>query len=107
MAGGEPQALFSREAIISIYEGSSGIPRTISVICDNALLCAFALRERPVSADTVYEVCEDFGLRVPVPIRATAHESHQAPAGAWRNVRLFQSLRRTAATAREELSVTG
>jgi general secretion pathway protein A len=111
VAGAEPQALFSREAIISIYEGSSGIPRTISVICDNALLCAFALGERPVSADTVREVREDFGLRtvpVPVPAAAAAAESRHSPAGAWRNVRLFQSFRRTAATAREEeLAATG
>src|SRR5262249_259336 len=37
-------------------------PRTISVICDNALVTAFAQDERPVSRSTVLEVCRDFDL---------------------------------------------
>ncbi|HMF62321.1 MAG TPA: AAA family ATPase, partial [Vicinamibacterales bacterium] len=37
-AGGESVRLFTREAVVLIQEYSHGIPRTISVICDNALL---------------------------------------------------------------------
>lgn len=63
VAGGDSGRLFSDAAIGTIFEHSRGIPRTVSVICDNALLSAFAADERPVSRDTVLEVCRDFDLR--------------------------------------------
>jgi type II secretory pathway predicted ATPase ExeA len=61
-AGGRPSAVFTREAVETIFVRSGGIPRTISVICDNALVTAFAADERPVSRSTVLEVCKDFDL---------------------------------------------
>jgi general secretion pathway protein A len=70
--------LFTEDAIDVIYEASRGIPRIISVICDNALVAGFAMGERPVGRETVLEVCQDFDLahepRVEftrLPIRAT------------------------------------
>ena len=39
---------------------SGGIPRTISVICDNALVSGFALDQRLIDKGIVLEVCEDF-----------------------------------------------
>jgi|SRR5688572_27133268 len=61
-AGGEPHRLFSRQAIVLIHERSRGVPRTISVICDNALLSGFAIGTHPVTRDIVAEVCRDFDL---------------------------------------------
>jgi general secretion pathway protein A len=61
-AGGEPFKLFSREAITVIHQAARGVPRTISVICDNALLSGFALSQQPVTRDLVVEVCRDFDL---------------------------------------------
>ena len=61
-ASASDQTLFTTEAIDLIYEASRGIPRTISVICDNALVAGFAMGERPVGRDTVLEVCQDFDL---------------------------------------------
>ena len=46
-----------------IHENSGGIPRTISVICDNALVTAMALERQPVDQSIVLEVCRDFHLR--------------------------------------------
>ena len=43
-AGGDASRLFTREAVMLIHEYSGGIPRTISVICDNALVSAMAPR---------------------------------------------------------------
>ncbi len=63
IAGGEPSAIFSREAIAAIYETSHGIPRTINVVCDNALIGAFAAQTRPVIRSIVDEVTQDFDLR--------------------------------------------
>src|SRR4029079_10183347 len=48
VAGGRPDVLFTRDAILTIHEHSSGIPRTISVLCDNALVNGFAADAKPV-----------------------------------------------------------
>ena len=48
-AGGVGARVFTREAVELIHERSRGIPRTISVIADNALLGGFAAGQRPVS----------------------------------------------------------
>jgi len=62
IAGGNSVLVFTRQAVDAIYERSHGIPRLISVICDNALITAFAADRRPVSRDIVEEVCRDFDL---------------------------------------------
>ena len=62
IAGGEPAKIFSREAVLRIFERSRGIPRTISVICDNALLTGYAEEQRPVGARLIETVCRDFDL---------------------------------------------
>jgi hypothetical protein len=54
--------LFTREAVALIHERSGGIPRTINVICDNALLTGMALRRQPADRAIVLEVCKDFDL---------------------------------------------
>ena len=63
IAGGAAELLFSREAVIAIHDHSKGIPRTISVICDNALVNGFAMDRKPVGRDIVLEVCRDFHIR--------------------------------------------
>jgi general secretion pathway protein A len=62
LAGGEPASVFSREAVIAIHARSRGIPRSINVVCDNALLTGFALERRPIGSDVVEEVGDDFDL---------------------------------------------
>jgi general secretion pathway protein A len=64
-AGGSGKDIFTPEAIALIHEKSRGIPRTVSVIADNALLGGFANGERPVGSSIVKEVCEDFDLGAP------------------------------------------
>ena len=60
IAGGSAPTVFTGEAIEMVHRRSGGIPRTISVICDNALVSGFALDQRPVDVKTVLEVCQDF-----------------------------------------------
>jgi len=77
-AGGEATRLFSRDAVIAIHQYSTGIPRVISVICDNALVNGFAADQKPVGAGTVMEVCRSLALPLddakpapaPAPVRA-------------------------------------
>jgi general secretion pathway protein A len=61
-AGGDAARLFTREAVTLIHELSHGIPRTISVICDNALLNGFAAGRQPVARDLVADVAKDFDM---------------------------------------------
>lgn len=66
-AGGVPAEVFTREAVTLIHEFSRGIPRTINVIADNALLGGFAKGQRLVTRDLVREVCRDFDIAAPPP----------------------------------------
>jgi general secretion pathway protein A len=61
-AGGVPSRVFTQEAVIMIHEYSRGIPRIISVLCDNALVSGMALGCCPVNRTVVAEVCSDFRL---------------------------------------------
>lgn len=61
-AGGLGSQVFTREAVAVLYEASNGLPRSINVIADNALLGGFAAGVRPVGRDIVLEVCRDFDL---------------------------------------------
>jgi general secretion pathway protein A len=64
-AGGTPAHVFSREAVFLIIERARGIPRTINVIADNALVSGFAAQQRPITTQLVREVCRDFDIAAP------------------------------------------
>lgn len=61
-AGGVAAEVFTRQAVALMHERAQGIPRTISVIADNALLAGYANGQRPVGVDMVAEICRDFDL---------------------------------------------
>ena len=61
-AGGQSEQLFTREAVLAIHQHAAGIPRTIGVICDNALLTAYGLGRKPVDSAIVGEVTHDLDL---------------------------------------------
>lgn len=65
IAGGEATDLFTPEAMAEVHARSRGIPRTISVICDNALVSGFALDRRLIDRDLILEVCADFDFTLP------------------------------------------
>jgi len=72
-AGGDAVQLFSRDAVVAIHARSRGIPRIISVICDNALVNGFASDQKPVGAAIVAEVCKSLSFESSTePVRAAA-----------------------------------
>jgi len=80
IAGGRADQVFTRDAVLAIHAASKGLPRVISVLCDNALVTGFAANVRPVGSAIVSEVCADFDLpRVTVPERPSA-PARPAPA---------------------------
>ena len=78
-AGGEAARLFTREAVTLIHESAKGIPRVVSVICDNTLLSGFALGRKPVGSDIVTEVIRDFDMSRGATGKAPAESSAAAP----------------------------
>lgn len=94
IAGGEASTVFTREAIDEVHRFSNGIPRTISVICDNALVSGFASGTKPITPGLVQEVCADFEIHrtrhdafekalpvVDAPIQSVVHRQGDAAAG--------------------------
>jgi general secretion pathway protein A len=89
IAGGDGASIFTAEAVRAIHRHSRGIPRSISVVCDNSLVSGFALDRRPVDADIVEDVARDFDLEangtpgptgeryphIPEPARSAAPET--------------------------------
>jgi len=64
-AAGSRKPLFSSEACAMIAQASSGIPRTINIVCDTALVYGFATGADRITPDLVGEVIEQkrcFGI---------------------------------------------
>jgi type II secretory pathway predicted ATPase ExeA len=78
-AGVPGGSLFTREAVTLIHIFSEGIPRTISVICDNALLRGFHRDRKPVTREIVKEVCRRLDLAMPATPQPPL-PSRQSPA---------------------------
>lgn len=99
LAGGVGGQLFTREAVMAVHDYSAGIPRVINVICDNALLSAFAANRRPVTQQMVAEVARDFDLGggTAIPVDESSLEAAPpmpVPAVAAENVvSMFESAR--------------
>jgi general secretion pathway protein A len=62
IAGADGRAIFSQEAIESIYQHARGIPRVINVLCEHSLINSFAAQQELVTATYVEEVAREFGL---------------------------------------------
>jgi general secretion pathway protein A len=85
VVGRAAAAVFSTEAFERIHRISRGIPRVINVVCDNALLAAFAAGHHVVEAQLIDDVGRDFDLPVEAPIPknvAVAEVRSRPPAAA-------------------------
>jgi general secretion pathway protein A len=71
IVGGDAARTFTRDAVEAVFVHAGGIPRTVSVICENALILGFATGARPIDRDVVLEVCHDLDLG-PAPGRVPA-----------------------------------
>ena len=71
-AVGSTNRLFSDQACNKIAEASRGIPRTINVLCDTALVYGFATNAETITVDLVRSVIENkdrFGV-LPITVSA-------------------------------------
>ncbi len=61
-AGLPNQKIFPPEILTAVHAIAGGIPRVINLVCDNALLIAFAMNSRTVTLPMLDEVCADLRL---------------------------------------------
>jgi type II secretory pathway predicted ATPase ExeA len=72
VAGSNGTPLFSQEAVEAIFKYSQGIPRVTNLLCEHALISAFVDQKKPVTADLVDEVAQEFELHEVAPLRGEA-----------------------------------
>ena len=75
-AGYQGKGLFHRDAVQQIASYSQGIPRLVNIICDNALLTAYAESKKIVSPDIIKAVARD--LRIGSEVQLTKQEPNAA-----------------------------
>ncbi len=76
---GAKKDLFSEKAVDRIYEFSGGFPRLINIICDHALLSAYAGDKKMISENIVSECARDLEVR---SFDRSAGTAPKSPAGA-------------------------
>ena len=59
VAGFEGSHLFSQKALQMIGEYSQGIPRKITILCDNALLIAYGIEQKKINHEIIQEAIND------------------------------------------------
>jgi general secretion pathway protein A len=62
IAGASPEPIFSTKAIETVHMYSLGIPRVINLLCEHALINAFAAGERCIEPRIVEDVATEFQL---------------------------------------------
>lgn len=60
VAGLPNAAMFTKVALDIIVKEANGIPRTINILCDNALITGYGYQKNPVTANIAREVVNDF-----------------------------------------------
>ena len=55
----DPGGIFTRQAVHALYEGAQGIPRTINILADSALLLGYARGRSKISRAMIEESCRD------------------------------------------------
>lgn len=59
MAGANPDSVFTPSAFKKIVNEAKGIPRTLNILSDNALITGYGYQQRPVTARIVGEIIRD------------------------------------------------
>lgn len=62
IAGSNGHEIFEPEALISIHQYASGIPRVINLLCEHCLVSAFVDQQKVIGAAVVDSVARDFDL---------------------------------------------
>lgn len=64
--GGQPERVFSSEALQAVFQATDGVPRLVNQICDHALLLACDEGRHQIDSDAVQSAWADL-QRLPIP----------------------------------------
>jgi len=79
VAGADGEPIFDADAKASVSRASSGVPRLVNVLCDQALLDAFVNDARTVSVGTIRKVIaemEGYYMDAPAAMHAAGERLH-------------------------------
>jgi general secretion pathway protein A len=80
VARGDFNTIFTPEALASVYRFSLGIPRIINLLCEHALISAYADQRKPIGAETVEEMARQLDLyRGALPVEVISEEAVTSP----------------------------
>jgi type II secretory pathway predicted ATPase ExeA len=79
-AGYRGRSLFPPDALALVARYSTGLPRLINILCDNALLATFAAGATRVAFETIHEVARDLRLTLAPAAAETARAKPAVPA---------------------------
>ena len=83
-AGGNRE-IFPKKTLESVFRYSGGVPRLINIICDNALLNAYAVGQKIIDSKCIEEVANDLCL-TPLSSRVTVMQRESSAAAEPRSV---------------------
>jgi general secretion pathway protein A len=89
LAGYTGKAIFRRDALRRIFEVSAGVPRTVNILCDGALLLGYSRDLYVLDARAIEEVGRDLALLPGEPPAAGAKGGGRQPGRGpwWRRLR--------------------
>ena len=62
LAGDKNGEIFTPMALERVYQYSQGTPRLINILCDNAMMSAFTLRQERIAPEFIEEAASDLGV---------------------------------------------
>jgi general secretion pathway protein A len=75
-ANSHSTTVFPPDTMARVFRHSSGIPRLINTVCENALITAFARQSHTVTPDVIDEVASDFRLSITHAPKTPSDESN-------------------------------
>jgi general secretion pathway protein A len=81
IAGGQPEEIFSPEAVDMLHRHASGIPRVTNLLAEHALINAFVEQQKPISPEIVDAVAHETEFCETVPAAPTLAAAPVAPNG--------------------------
>jgi type II secretory pathway predicted ATPase ExeA len=72
-AGASSEPIFSSQALDAVHLYSMGVPRVINLLCEHALVNAYAESQRPIQVKAIEDVAHEFQLDEVEPIAPDGH----------------------------------
>ena len=75
-AGARVQSIFPDDALLAVHHYSRGIPRLINILCDNALIAAYAQQAAKVTSEMVHQIATDLRLQSSLKPEVVRNNGH-------------------------------